>query len=540
VAKTFSRSGRPPVPPGTPGELREQITWDVREPCDPGASDLGVRLDLPPLNKEPPNRLVVLGDSISHGFKSFAIADTDRSWPALVARYAGIGDFRFPAFPGPASCPGLPLNLEAVARHFQEEAPGSVLDVVADAFLLRRLREVMDEVEDYWEGRDGADAIAGVAARPHHNLASWGWDLRDALSRDIGSLRERVESAEGRGDAVFKQLPSAAWERSALVTLAGGDDRDTPVSLARRLGEEGDEEGPGIETLVVALGANNVLGTVLDFEVRWTDPETQDFRDVDAKRGRNAWLPSHFASEFDALVDEVAGIRARHVIFVTVPHVTIAPMVRGVRNKMPGDRYFARYTRAWLTDQVFNANRHPCLTGDDLRVLDFAVDRYNDHIARRVREARTAQGGGRDWRLLDVAGVLDRLAYRRYLVDDEARPDWWTPYVLPDAYRELSPQPDTRFYRADARGRYEGGLFSLDGVHPSTIGYAVLAGEVMRVMKDCGVRLERDAPDFDQVVQEDDTLISSPPTRIADILELVEWVDRTSGLLHAVGARSAV
>jgi len=62
----------------------------------------------------------------------------------------------------------------------------------------------------------------------------------------------------------------------------------------------------------------------------------------------------------------------------------------------------------------------------------------------------------------------------------------------------------------------------------------------MRVMKDCGVRLERDAPDFEQVVQEDDTLISSPPTRIADILELVEWADRTSGLLHAVGARSPV
>ena len=333
-----------------------------------------------------------------------------------------------------------------MARHFQEAAPGSVLDV-ADAFLLRRLREVMDEVEDYWEAAT-ARTWQGVAARPHHNLASWGWDLRHALSRRIGSLRNRVESAEGRGDAVFKQLPSAAWERSAL-TLTGGDDRDTPVSLARLLGEESDGEGPGIETLVVALGANNILGTVLDFEVRWTDPATQDFRDVDAKRGRNAWLPST-ASEFDALVDEVTH-HARHVIFLG-PARPIAPMVRGVRNKMPGDRYFARYTRA-VTDQVFNANRHPCLTGDDLRVLDFAVDRYNDHIARRVPEARTAQGGGRDWRLLDVAGILDRLAYRRYLIDDEARPDWWTPYVLPDAYRELSPQPDTRFYRADARGR---------------------------------------------------------------------------------------
>jgi len=338
---------------------------------------------------------------------------------------------------------------------------------------------------------------------------------------------------------VFAQIPSAAWERSALVALAGGDDGDTPLTLARRLGEQGAGDAPGIETLVVALGANNVLGTVLDFEVRWTDPDDDRFRDVDAKRAFNAWLPSHFTAEFDALLDEVARIDARHVVFTTVPHVTIAPMVRGIRNKMPGDRYFARYTRAWFSDEVFNANRHPCLTGDHLRVLDFAVDRYNDHIVRRVREARTRADGPRDWRLLDVAGVLDRLAYRRFLIDDEARPEWWTPYELPDAYRELSPQPDTRFFRSDVYGRYEGGLFSLDGVHPSTIGYGILADEVMRVMGACGVRMERARPDFRALVAED-TLIADPPRRIASILDLIEWANNAVDLVRAIGGKSPI
>jgi hypothetical protein len=35
--------------------------------------------------------------------------------------------------------------------------------------------------------------------------------------------------------------------------------------------------------------------------------------------------------------------------------------------------------------------------------------------------------------VLDIAGILDRLAYRRYVIDDDARPDWWQPYDLSDA-----------------------------------------------------------------------------------------------------------
>jgi hypothetical protein len=538
MGKTFSRSGRPPVPPGTPGELAEQIGWDPRRPCDPSESDLGVHVEQAPLAEEPPNRLVVLGDSISHGFKSFAITDTDVSWPALVARYAGIEDFRFPRFPGPEKCPGLPLNLEALTRQLQSSAPGSVLDVAGDALLLGRLRSAMDEVEDYWERGEGREVLEDARTAPvHHNLAIWGWDVRDALSRNIGRLRERVEDAPGRQDAPFRQIPSAAGERSALITLAGGADADTPVSLARRLGEQGSDGDPGIETLVVALGANNVLGTVLNFEVHWTSEESEDFQDLDEKRRFNAWLPSHFAREFDELAAAVENIRARHVIFFTVPHVTIAPMARGIRNKMPGDRYFARYTRAWIGDDVFSANQHPCLTGDDLRTLDFAVDQYNDYIVGGVRAAREA---GRDWRVLDIAGILDRLAYRRYLIDEEARPEWWTPYQLPDAYRELSPQPDTRFYRSDRFGRYQGGLFSLDGVHPTTAGYGILAGEVMGVMDQCGVRLKEAAPDFEKLVRETDQLICDPPTRISSILELIEAVTRMVDLFRAIRGRSLV
>jgi hypothetical protein len=397
-------------------------------------------------------------------------------------------------------------------------------------------------VEDYWERGEGArlveDAPRGTRK---HNLAIWGWDIRDALSRSVEKLQTTLAAAPGRTkDDAFQQIPSAAGERSALLTLSGGEPGDTPVSLARRFGDEGVDGRPGIETLVVALGANNILGTILNFHVAWTqegdEPGHPAYRDLDQKGHFNAWMPSHFAAEFDDLVAAVRDINAHHVIVFTVPHVTIAPMVRGVGDKMPGDRYFARYTRPWIRDDAFNANRDPCLSGDVLRVLDFAVDQYNDHIVRRVEEARVE---GLDWRVLDNAGILDRLAYRRYMVDEQAQPPWWTPYVLPEAYRTLSPQPDTRFYRSDRFGRLSGGLFALDGVHPTTIGYGIIAREVMHVMTAAGVNMARAEPDFEALIEED-TLIDDPPARIASILDLVEWANKLVDLYRAIGGQPPI
>lgn len=522
--------GKPPVPVGTPDEIAEVLTWDVREPET--RPDVGIHVTPAPPAATPPNRLVVLGDSLSHGFKSFAIADTDHSWPAIVARYAGFAGFRYPKYPGPSDCQGLPFNLEGAIRQLEVNMPGSLVDVPGDVEFAIRLRAVMDDVEDYWERGDGADLVekAAVPGPPNHNLAVWGWDIRDALGLTVGRLRTKVGKAPGRRDDLLKQIPSAAGERSALLTLAGGAVDDTAITLARSLGKEG---SPGIETLVVALGSNNLLGTVLNFTVDWSGP---DFQDLEAKNKYNAWRPSHFATEYDALLDEVRTIDAQHVIFVTVPHVTIAPMVRGVGEKMPGDRYFARYTRPWITDEVFRANRHPCLTGDQLRVLDFAVDRYNDHIVSRVAEGRRQN---RDWLVCDLAGIIDRLAYRRYLVDDEAQPPWWTPYILPDAYLALSPKPDNRFFGSDHLGRFKGGLVALDGVHPTTIGYGVFAREIMKVMAAAQADLAQPEPAFDELVAED-TLISSPPGRIASVLTFVELANRGVDLYDALSHKPPV
>ena len=88
--------------------------------------------------------------------------------------------------------------------------------------------------------------------------------------------------------------------------------------------------------------------------------------------------------------------------------------------------------------------------------------------------------------VLELGGALDRLATRRYQEDPAARPSWWQPYPLPSPLACLEPPPDTRFFRAGPSGRAEGGLFSLDGVHPTTIGYGRVAQEIIHVMRDAG------------------------------------------------------
>jgi hypothetical protein len=246
------------------------------------------------------------------------------------------------------------------------------------------------------------------------------------------------------------------------------------------------------------------------------------------------WKPSHFEAEFGLVVDEVKKIRARHVIWGTVPHVTIAPVTRGVGDKvLKGSRYFPYYTRPWIRDEDFDAKNDPCITGPQALAVDSAIDQYNDAIERAVRDARN---DGLDWYLLDVAGLLDRLAARRYIDDPLARPKWWTKYELPAELKVLSPTPDSRFFESGPEGRTGGGLFSLDGVHPTTIGYGILAQELINVMQQhAGVEFhlgdgstERTGPvtvDFRRLIARD-TLMSDPPRSLTSNVRMIGWIDQ--------------
>ena len=293
------------------------------------------------------------------------------------------------------------------------------------------------------------------------------------------------------------------------------------------------------------LGANNALGAVVHLDVCWSSADYLDLT-VDERFAAAAsftvFRPSHFAAEWAELVQAIRTIRARHVIVATVPAVTIPPVTRGVGTKVrPGSRYFPYYTRPWITDEDFDPRRDPHLTEDQARAIDSAIDAYNATIIDSVRTART---DGLDWRLFDLGGLLDSLATRRYVTDPDARPPWWEPYVLPPELLALDPVPTTRFFHSGPQGRTDGGLFALDGVHPTTIGYGIIAQEVIRIMDAAGVTFTgpgtggtaRPSPvtvDFARLVAAD-TLISDPPTSVMSTLDLVGWLDQVLDWVHRI------
>jgi len=524
------------VDPGTPADV--DVTREARRPVDD--STLAIPVVARPASGTPRHRLVAIGDSLTQGFKNFAIRDARLSYPALIARELGWErEFRVPLYDAPG---GLPLDLEWLLRELEGEF-GSELERGEAVDTVLAARRLLEAHEDFWE--------RGPAARPargpelNHNLAIFGWDLRDTLSRDADNCRDELV------DARDKPWPSAPENSAALAALRVLDSaRDaggralTPLEAATQLGSAGavsDDGAPlpdedGIETLIVFLGSNNALPTVLSLDVKWS---RLDYASLGAKDAYTVWRPTHFAAELRAVGEAVRRIRARHVLWITVPHVTIAPLARGFGGKVDArSRYFRFYGRPWVREESFLADpsRYPHLTAGQARAVDSAIDQYNEAICETVRGARSA---GLDWHLVDLSGALDRMAVRRYFEQPEAQPEWWTPYDFPPALIEaLGYTPTTEFLRSGPNGIEAGGIVGLDGVHPTTVGYGLIAHECIKVMKQIGVRFytpsgeQRADPDVDfAAVVAADTLLSNPLRSGLSTLELLGQLDDRFALM---------
>jgi len=531
------------VPETSPEEIKDRATQEPRAPRFD--SDLGIPVDVPRAGS-PPHRLVVLGDSLSHGFQSGAVYNTDISYPAIIAHELGEGGrFRFPHYSGPG---GLPLNLEVLLRDLEGHLGATVR--LWDPRTLLRVRNFMDTVEDYWER--GAGMLQPDIASINHCLAVYGWDLRDTLERTNRSSEAAVARPS---DDWLSQIVEDANHRAALRVYPRQPDAAKDMTLldaAAALGAQHDENiDAGIETLIVFLGSNNALQAVTKLKVAWSRDSGAPgggFDDLEAKNAFTVWQPEHFRSELAELVRAVRRIDARHVIWCTVPHVTIAPLARGVRDKVAnGSRYFQYYTRAWISDADFDPRRDQHLTDRQVRAIDCAIDAYNEAIESVVADARRGSDdrNPRDWRLCDIAGLMDRLASRRFIEDPEARPPWWQPYPLPEPLDRLNPPLTSHFLAADGSGgRARGGLFSIDGVHPTTVGYGILAQELISVMQAAGVqfrrpdgtaRLGKVTVDHERLLQRD-TLVRQPPQNLGPSLAVLGWIDETFGwLARALG-----
>ena len=158
-----------------------------------------------------------------------------------------------------------------------------------------------------------------ATAAPYHNLGVYGADLLDVVHLDADIVARRLQ--DPAEDDLLAQLVEhdndRAW-RTVLESCRAADGKArTVLDAARAMGSEGladGGDGPGIETLVVMLGGNNALGSVVHLDVRWTPPDYLDAsprRRLDTKGAYNVWQPAHFQAEWALLVEQLERIARR-------------------------------------------------------------------------------------------------------------------------------------------------------------------------------------------------------------------------------------
>jgi hypothetical protein len=453
-------------------------------------------------------KLVTIGDSLTQGFSSFAISRTDQSYPALLARALGLREqeFRQPDFRGAG---GLPFNLEQAARRIQAKV-GSHVSLLEWPEALLEVARVLDEVEEHWER--GPGSLAGPD-ETFHNLAVWGFEAGDAYALNAGMCQQALAGTRRN----WLEAPSQPRLRTGLRVLnparLTARSADTQLALAQQIKER---EG-AIEHLVVWLGANNVLGTVVALA---TEPETNV--SPGPRSGKLLWSPKAFEEEYAEVARRTAAIGAEKVFVATVPHVVIPPLTHGFMNdrgQLPPDQiHYDHYIYTFASEAKFDPERDPNLSKAQAQKIDGYIDEYNATIRRYAERY--------GFLVVDICGVLDRLAYRR----NHGHPT----YPLPPALADL----DVRFFRTDTRGqRVEGGLFGLDGIHPTACGYAVIAHEFVQVMRQSGSVL--DDIDFARVRRED-RLVAEPPGTLDDVRTLLEWLERRFHVLRFLDTRELV
>jgi lysophospholipase L1-like esterase len=468
------------------------------------------------------HRLVAIGDSLTQGFLNGAVDRAEWSFPAQVARALGERDrFRSPLFGGPG---GIPLNLEWILRRLGDRF-GDRIGLIEVPAAILAVRRLLDEIEAYWERGPGSQPVPNATL--HHNLAVWGYEIADALDLDANFCNAEIPPPRNHWLAV----PERALYRSARRVLNPSDRPEygdlSALDVARRLARDG-----GVENLIVMLGANHALGAMTRLEIRYSTEE--DLHLPPHRRQANLFRTEHFRTLYDRLLSAIDDVGAERVFLGTVPHVTIPPVARGVGIRSNG--YYEYYTRPWIWDTDFDPARHAALSGADARTIDAHVDDYNAII-------REAAAGRPNRHVIDVGDLLDQLAFRRrkgqvgfrfpegliaalrrhptlsYLVDDDDCVSLDTRFMR------------TRTFEGTTR-LVQGGLFSLDGMHPTITGAGIVAAGVLRKIHETGAAIEHDDVDWDAILAAD-TLLNDPLPLLGDLHALLTFLDRR-GLLSAL------
>ena len=457
-----------------------------------------------------------MGDSMAQGFKNGGIYRTDLSFPALIARSMGIiPGFQIPSFSAQA---GIPINIEILVRSLAEKY-GNELSLGNSVSAARELYRTLRRIKSYWEGH--LKSLKIEQHTPFHNQAVWGLSISDTMLMTEKYCREHILNYKPKY-SVFNVLPDNAMYTTARLVLNPAFnplmENNSMTDNIRLLSDDG-----GIENLIVCIGHNNIVGAVTRLAIIMS--EESDVNTIYENRKCTVFRPDHFKRELEALYVCISKMNTKHVYVPTIPYVTIPPAIRGIHadktRKGPG--YFDYYTRFWIWDEDFDPEKHPYLTKDQAIFLDQVVDRYNEIIRSLAYKF--------DFCVVPVHKYVAAAARRR-LGNIELQP--YPPAFL-DALKKNPktgymineqglPKISTDYLRLDNETGLidRGGIFSLDGLHPSTIGYGLIANMYQNSMVKRGVKFDKPF-DWDYVI-ENDTLVTDPPPLLHNLRLLLRFL----------------
>ena len=461
--------------------------------------------------------MVVIGDSISQGFQNGGIYRTDLNFPAFLKNcWEPTPDFEQPLFTAQA---GIPLNLEVLTRGLSDKF-GNSLGWTEYLPAITHLYSTLKRVKRYWEGK--ITSLERKRSLPYHNQSVWGFSMNDAWMVSEENSREHIET-QPETFSIFDMLPDHAMYTTARLVLNPSFkkqySRHTQIDNAQHLQDDG-----GIENLIVTMGHNNIIGAASD--LKYILSEQDDLTQFPSERDYTVYRPEHFEQEYRALAEKVSQIGAERVITQTIPYVTIPPVTRGVnadKSREGHTGYFDYYTRFWIWDEDFNPDKHPHLTKEEAISLDQHVDEYNQII----RDVADEYG----WITVPLNRYVTGIARRRlggriripYPSEfcEAMKRNPMTKHLVAD--NEL-PKLSTDYLRIDKESGkvFKGGIFSLDGIHPTTIGYGLIAHLYKQTMENHGISFEQPI-DWDHIISSD-SLVTNPPYLLVELRNLLRFL----------------
>jgi len=462
------------------------------------------------------HKLVAIGDSLAQGFKNGGVYRTDLSFPALIARCMGKKTvFDTPSFVGQA---GIPINLEVLVRGLSDEF-GDKIPRRRYPAVMMHLYRTLRRIKNYWEREENHKGRGRDL--PYHNQGVWGFAANDTwLMTEQGCQSHLHQNRPAY--SVFSVLPDHAMYITGRLVLNPGFNpqfsHNNQIDNVARLHSDG-----GVENLIVCAGHNNFVGALSSLSIRYSEPGFLDR--PHHERSYTVYRPKHFEEEIRHLYTRISKLGISRVFVPTYPYLTIPPATRGVnfphRNHNGG--YFDYYTRFWIWDEDFNPEKHPHLTRDEAIELDMLADQYNQIICEQ------AEAFG--FHVVPVHKYVHAVARRRQgllavrpyppeFKDALKRHPMTSHLVTPENRVQLT----TDFIRVDEEtGKLiRGGIFSLDGLHPSTIGYGLIANIYMMYMQKEGVQFERPF-DWDWLIEQEE-LISNPPALLSELRLLLRFL----------------